>query len=556
LRGLASGIGYLHDLAAAGVFRHIRYILIASHENPATAMLALAPRRVLPIGIETFAKIREQNCYYVDKTALAWQLTQGAGYYFLSRPRRFGKSLFLDTLKELFEGNRALFAGLFIDDKWDWGCRFPVVSITFGDGVFASRAELEEKILDILQDNQERLGVTCVRKSIASRFGELIRRTRQKHGQRVVVLIDEYDKPILDNIADDATALTMREALKNFYSVLKASDADIHFAFMSGVSKFSKVSLFSGLNNLNDITLDPRYSTLCGYTDADIETVFAPELPGLDRAKMRRWFNGYNWLGDAVYNPFDLLLLFDRRKFHPWWFETGTPAFLVKLMAQRGFFTPDLSRLRVGAELLSTFDVGQIIPEALLFQCGYLTILAAEETLSGNWVYTLGYPNLEVEMSLNASLLGAYVDDLSKASAQRLRLDDLLANHDLAALEDWLRALFASIPYQWDVNNPITDYEGFYASVIYSHFAALGHEIRLEDATNHGRIDMAVKLQGHVYLFEFKVVEAVPQGRALQQLKDKKYADKYRAEGVPIHLIGIEFSREARNVVGFEVALA
>ena len=359
-------------------------------------------RRVLPIGIASFAKIREQNAYYVDKTAFAWQLTRGAGYYFLSRPRRFGKSLFLDTLKELFEGNHALFEGLFIADKWDWTRHYPVVVITFGDGVLESRVALEEKMLDTLEDNRERLGVTCSRKSIASQFAELLRRTRQKYGQRVVVLVDEYDKPLLDNIAESSTVLAMREALKNFYAVLKSSDADIHFVMMSGVSKFSKVNLFSGLNNLNDISLDPRYSALCGYTEADIDTVFAPELAGLDRAKMRRWYNGYNWLGDSVYNPFDLLLLFDKRKFQSWWYETGAPGFLVKLMAQRGFFSPDLTNLRVGSELLSTFDVDQITPEALLFQCGYLTIHHAQETLAGKWVYTLGCPNLGIELGINA----------------------------------------------------------------------------------------------------------------------------------------------------------
>jgi Predicted AAA-ATPase/PD-(D/E)XK nuclease superfamily len=514
-----------------------------------------ASRRILPIGIASFAKIREQNAYYVDKTAFAWQLTRGAGCYFLSRPRRFGKSLFLDTLKELFEGNRTLFAGLFIEDKWDWSRNYPVVSITFGDGVLESRAALEEKILDTLQDNRERLGVSGSRKSISSQFTELLRLTRQKYGQRVVVLVDEYDKPLLDNLAESGTLLTMREALKNFYSVLKSSDADIHFVMMSGVSKFSKVNLFSGLNNLNDISLDPRYSALCGYTEADIDTVFAPELEGLDRAKMRRWYNGYNWLGDAVYNPFDLLLLFDKRKFHSWWYETGAPGFLVKLLAQRGFFSPDLANLSVGAELLSTFDVDQIIPEALLFQSGYLTIHSAKETLAGNWVYTLGYPNLEVEMSLNGSLVGSYLAAPSKTDTHRLRLDALLSNQDLAGLETQLYAFFASIPHQWYTNNPITDYEGFYASIIYSHFAALGYEIRVEDATNHGRIDMVMSLPGHVYVFEFKVVENDADGSAMRQIRAKNYADKYRSQGNTIHLIGIEFSRRTRNIVGFELAL-
>jgi len=284
-----------------------------------------------------------------------------------------------------------------------------------------------------------------------------------------------------------------------------------------------------------------------------VDTVFAPELEGLDREAIRRWYNGYNWTGEAVYNPFDLLLLFDKRQFRPWWFETGTPTFLIKLLAERGFFTPNLARLRTGMELLSAFDVERIATEALLFQTGYLTIHKAEEPILGHWIYTLGYPNHEVESSLNASLLSVYTDDPSRSFAHRLRLLDLLLAHDLPGLKDLFQAFFATIPHQWYDNNPISRYEGYYASVFYSYFAALGLDIVLEDATHQGRIDMTVKFNERVYLFEFKVVELTPEGRALQQLKDKGYAEKYRALGQPIHLIGVEFSRASRNVVGFEV---
>ena len=510
-------------------------------------------RRKLPIGIQSLREIREEDHYYVDKTAFAHRLINEGKYYFLSRPRRFGKSLFLDTLAELFEGNEVLFKGLFIHDRWDWTTRYPVIRISFSDGVLQSRAELDEKIGEILSANQQRLGVQCDYHSLSGRFGELIRKVHAQSGRRVVVLIDEYDKPILDNIDNRATALAMRDGLRNLYSVIKGADAHLRFALLTGVSKFSKVSLFSELNNLNDITLDPVYSALCGYTDADIDNVFAPELEGLDREEIRRWYNGYNWLGESVYNPFDLLLLFQKRRFHPWWYETGTPTFLVKLLAQRGFFTPDLARLRTGPEILSRFDVDHIQPEALLFQAGYLTIIKAEEPILGHWVYTLGYPNREVEFCLNASLLTAYTDDASRSFAHRLRLQDIILTHDVAALKDWVHAAFASIPHQWLDNNPLTRYEGYYASVFYSYFAALGLDIRVEDSSNHGRVDMSVIFGGHIYLFEFKVVEQEPEGRALQQIKDKGYADKHRAAGVPIHLIGIEFSRQTRNVVGFEV---
>jgi hypothetical protein len=512
-------------------------------------------RKKLPIGIQTLSTIILDGYYYVDKTGLALQLITGGQYYFLSRPRRFGKSLFLDTLKEIFEGNQTLFTGLAIHDHWDWSQRFPVIRINFASAALKDTQDLARLLHQQLEDHERQFDLPARYPDIRSRFGDLMLRLHQQTGQKVVVLVDEYDKPILDKIEDAAIASAMREDLKDLYSVIKGMDAHIRFAFLTGVSKFSKVSLFSGLNNLNDITLDAHYSSLCGYTDADLDTVFAPELPGLDRDQLRRWYNGYNWRGVSVYNPFDLLLLFDKREFRAWWFETGTPTFLTKLMAERGFFTPKLAALQVSGDLISTFDVGAITPEALLFQAGYLTIHQETQTVSGNWRYTLGYPNREVEVSLNNSLLAAYTPDASASEQHRFRLEDLLIANDIAALRELFQSFFASIPHQWYDNNPIARYEGYYASVFYSYFAALGFDCRVEDATNQGRIDMTVLLPERIYLFEFKVVELLPNGNALQQIKDKRYADKYRSLGLPVHLVGVEFSREARNVVGFTAEL-
>jgi hypothetical protein len=348
----------------------------------------------------------------------------------------------------------------------------------------------------------------------------MIRNVHRNTGRRAVVLVDEYDKPILDSIEDEASALDIREGLRDLYSVIKDSDAHIRFAFLTGVSKFSKVSLFSGLNNLQDITLDRRYSAICGYTEEDVHTVFAPELEGLDTERIRAWYNGYNWTGDAVYNPFDLLLLFSNRQFHPYWFETGTPTFLVRMLLKHRFFSPDLAGLQSSITLLSSFDVGNIAPEAVLFQTGYLTILQCQEPIPGQWVYTLGYPNKEVESSLNAELLNAYGANERTSYTVRLRMIDLLSKGDLQGLRDVFHSFYASIPHQWYTNNAIAQYEGFYVSVFYSYFAALGLDIRTEESTNHGRIDMAVIFGGRVFLFEFKVVEDVPEGKALQQLKD------------------------------------
>ena len=511
-----------------------------------------AMRRKLPIGIQTFSQIREADAYYyVDKTGMALDLIAQGKYYFLSRPRRFGKSLLLDTLKDLFEGHQDLFTGLAAQTRWDWSQKYPVIRVSFSDGVLQSRAELDQRIAEILQDNQKRLGVRCSHESLGGQFSELIALAHEKAGQRAVVLIDEYDKPILDNITNPAIALEMREGLKNLYSVLKGSDEHLKFVFLTGVSKFSKVSLFSGLNNLTDITLDAQFSALCGYTDADVDSVFAPELPGLDREEIRRWYNGYNWLGTSVYNPFDLLLLFRSREFRPYWFETGTPTFLVKLLAQRHFFTPDLARLQSSLTLLSTFDVDQIEPEALLFQTGYLTVLQSSQPLPGQWVYTLGYPNREVASSLNAALLGGLGASERSSFESRVKLIEVLRSGNLPALKDLFHAFYATIPHDWYRKNELANFEGYYASIFYSYFAALGLDIRLEDTTNKGRIDMAVLFEAQVYLFEFKVVELTPEGRALQQIKDKGYADKYRARGEPIHLIGVEFSKASRNIVGF-----
>ena len=518
-------------------------------------MTAFTPRarRKLPIGIQTFAKIREEDYYYVDKTPQILRLIDEGTHYFLSRPRRFGKSLLLDTIAELFEGHRALFEGLHADAHWDWSHQFPVIHISFGGGVLHSRASLDDKIKDLLEVEQNRHGLVCESVTTSGRFAALIRGLHQASGQRVVVLIDEYDKPILDNITEPAIAREMRDGLRDLYSVIKGQDAHIKFTMLTGVSKFSKVSLFSGLNNLTDITVDVHYSALCGYTDEDVDTVFAPELPGLARDEIRAWYNGYNWTGTSVYNPFDLLLLFRNREFRPYWFETGTPTFLVELMAERQAFTPELERRISDMDLLSSFDVDHIETDALLFQAGYLTLRGVEQILPGEWIYTLGYPNQEVRTSLNKALLPKLGIPGPQALAQRLQLLKLLRANDFSGLQALFTAFFASIPNDWYRSNPISNYEGYYASVFYSHFAALGLDIRAEDVTNQGRIDMSVLFNRNVYLFEFKVVELLPEGRALQQIKDRRYADKYRARGEPMHLIGVEFSRERRSVVGFEV---
>ena len=429
-------------------------------------------RRRLPIGIQTFRELRERDCYYVDKTAYIKRLLDAGKHYFLSRPRRFGKSLFLDTLKEFFEGNQELFAGLYIHDRHDWTERHPVVRLSFGGGNFKEPGYLDTNVM----------------------------------------------------------------------------------AQLDGIEVAAGVS--------------PRYAT-------------APELGGLDRERVREWYNGYSWRGtEKVYNPYDLLLLFDSGEFAAHWFETGTPAFLVDTLFERRVSSVSLDEMVSTAKLLSAFDVGSIGTEALLFQTGYLTI-TGEETLGGMALYRLGYPNREVRQSLNEYLLSHLVQDPAQQTANSMRLARLLEAVDCEGLRELFHAFFASIPYQRyaagrcrRTNNDIANYEGFYASVFYSYFAALGYDIVVEESSSHGRLDMGVRAGGQVYLFEFKVVELAPAGSALAQLRERDYAAKYRGgggpipmggsrpsseaaglgEGQPIHLIGVEFSRDTRNVTAFEVA--
>ena len=517
--------------------------------------MGISDRRKLPIGIQTFREIREENYYYVDKTALIQRLMNEGKHYFLSRPRRFGKSLFLDTLKELFEGNEPLFEGLYIHDHWDWSVRHPVLRLDFGSGNFKEPGYLQANVMEQLTAIENRSGVVAEAVTVPGRFAALIEALHERAGQPVAVLVDEYDKPILDALEVPEIARANRDFLRGLYATIKSNDAYIKFTILTGVSKFSKVSLFSGLNNLKDITLDARYSSICGYTDADIDTVFAPELPGLDRDEIRRWYNGYRWLGEEVYNPFDILLLFDSRRFGAWWFETGTPTFLIETLLSRGVGTLALDNMLGSDELLSTFDVDHIATEALLFQTGYLTIHHAEPR-GGEMYYRLSYPNREVRQSLNRSLLNHLTGDPSQRTEHRARLYDLLLVNDFTSLESLFKAFFASIPYQWHTNNDIANYEGYYASVFYSYFASVGFDIVVEDSSSYGRLDMAVRFNDNVYLFEFKVVELASEGAAMAQLQAKGYADKYRDLCEPIHLIGVEFSRETRNLIGFETALA
>ena len=576
-------------------------------------------KRRLPVGIQTFRQIREEGYYYVDKTAHARRIAEAGTHYFLSRPRRFGKSLFVDTLKELYEGSEPLFRGLAVHDAWDWSRRRPVVRLSFAGGNFKRTGELHATLMRQLAASERRAGLPASTvPTPAGRFADLLETLHERTGERVVLVVDEYDKPILDAreepelTADaregapadaNAQARANRDDLRGLYGTIKDCDAHVELSFITGVSKFSKVSLFSDLNFLTDLTLDPRCATICGYTEADLDTVFAPELPGLDRGRIRAWYNGYNWRGEErVYNPWAILHLFASREFKSHWFETATPRFLVDTLLRRGFSGPDLEGLHADDDLLSAFDVASAATEALLFQTGYLTI-AAEENVDGYVQYRLEYPNREVRRGLNRGLLDALAPNW-RSGGSSLALRRALAAEDWAGLEALFRKLLAGIPHDWHRRNPIARYEGYWSSVFYAWFQASMDGVAVEDATSRGRLDMAVVLGGNAYVFEFKVAGGGAPGAraagadggpatgsagggpatgsagggpatgsagggpatgsagggpatadrpALAQLKARGYADKYRAPDRRVYLIGVEVGAETRDVTAFDV---
>ncbi len=503
----------------------------------------------LPIGISTFRKIIEGNYIYIDKTPIALDLIESGQYYFLSRPRRFGKSLFLDTLREIFFGNKELFKGLYIYDKYDFES-YPVISISFGSGGVRSKDDLHREVNIILERNQKRLNISCPENyKFKHCFQYLIEESYNKYKKPVVILIDEYDKPILDNIEKKETAREIRDELRDFYSVIKDSDAYIKFVFITGVSKFSKVSLFSGLNNLNDITINPRYATICGYTQKDVEESFAEYLKRQDFEKIKKWYNGYRWLGEPVYNPFDILLFIDNGcTFGNYWFSTATPTFLLRLIEKNRYYLPNLERAVKDYRMLDSFDVDYIDIETLMWQTGYLTIVDTEEDIDGMIYFKLDIPNFEVRISLMTSIAD-YMSRFNGSTNYRRSLLKALLNQDIETFKRELISLFASIPYTNFTGEKLYEYEGYYVSVFYAYMKALGVELIAEDVTNRGRIDLTLKFDNAIYIIEFK-----EEGKdALKQIKEKKYHEKYLNEKKPIYLVGIEFDRKERNISKVEV---
>ncbi len=503
----------------------------------------------LPIGISTLKEIIENDYVYVDKTKIALDLIEGDGkYYFLSRPRRFGKSLFLDTLRTIFDGKKELFKGLYIYDKYEF-IKYPIIRISFNDGNFKSKDEFRQTLYEILKINQRDLDLVCGSDlSLSGCFRELIYQAQKQYKQKVVVLIDEYDKPILDNIEDKNTARVIRDELKGFYSVIKGADEYLKFVFITGVSKFSKVSLFSGLNNINDITLDESYATICGYTQEDIERDFAEHLVGQDFKKIKEWYNGYKWLGEGVYNPFDILLFIQKGfTYDNYWFSTATPTFLLKLIEKNAYFLPNLENIVKDGRMLDSFDVDYIELETLMWQTGYLTIVKREINFDDTPLYYLGIPNKEVKISLMSSIAD-FMSRVRNGVIVKNAIYKSLYEKDMPELKKQLISLYASIPYNLFNKNKMYEHEGYFVSVFYAYIKSLGIELIGEDVTNKGRIDITIKLPNSIYVIEFKVDGT----SAIEQIKNKKYHEKYLGDNLPIYLVGIEFDAKERNISKLE----
>lgn len=491
-----------------------------------------------PIGIQDFRKLREEGFVYVDKTQPLCQILRNGGYFFLSRPRRFGKSLLLSTMKELYSGSRDLFEGLWVEDHWNWEQTNPVIWLKFSSQGVRTLG-LVPAIQRMLSEIAASLNIELKEESYDLKFKELIIKAAEY--KNAVLLIDEYDKPIIDYLDDIPKAEANREILKNFYSVLKDCDPYLQTVFITGVSAFSKVSIFSDLNNLENLSLSASAFTLLGLTHQELERYFPELLQTVDVEKMKTWYNGYSWGGETkVYNPFSILRFFKEScRFHNFWFETGTPTFLVKEMRKHRYY--DVESIEASEHQLSAFDFKRLDPITVLFQTGYLTIDSYDQRFM---TYHLRYPNEEVRFSLQQYLLNAYRDTLSgNALAPAVAITKALESKNIERAIESINTTFSSIPYDlWQKEN-----EHFYHALIHLMFSLLGTYIQSEVHTAKGRCDALVQTEGHIYAFEFKLDKTAEE--ALQQIKEKGYLAPYADSPKQKIAVGVNFSTEEKQVV-------
>jgi hypothetical protein len=499
----------------------------------------------LPIGISDFKELIEGNYIYVDKTEYIYKLINQGKYYFLSRPRRFGKSLLLSTIRYLFQGQKDLFKDLYIYDKWNWNETYPILRIDLSHLSITNEKEFENQMELLLKEIGKEFKYNYQKKYKANgNLHLLIKKCYENYNKKVVILIDEYDKIILDNIENKEKAEKIREKLKGFYSTLKGLDEYIKFVLITGVSKFSKVSLFSGLNQLEDISLNKEFGNICGYTQLELEFYFNDYLKDLNLDEIKEWYNGYYFLQDKLYNPFDILLYFKNKVFRNYWYETGKTEFLFKLLKNQNYELPYLNKLYYTSDILDKFDLEYLSIEALMFQTGYLTIKEVKQVQSEE-MYILNYPNKEVQQSFNRDLLFYITRSYHNDKTYNLKL--ALIHQNILQLKHQLEIFFNSISYH------ILKNEFVYQAAIFGLIYSTGFNIILEDTTSKGRIDLTIIVNNSiVYIIEFKVIENTQdKGKALNQILQKQYYKKYLNYD-KIYIIGIEFNKKHKHISNFE----
>jgi Holliday junction resolvase-like predicted endonuclease len=516
----------------------------------------------LPIGTQSFEKLRKEGAIYVDKTEYIYNLISKGSVYFLSRPRRFGKSLLISTFKELFKGNKEIFEGLYIWDKWDWGKKYPVIHLDFTELGYKSSDELEIS-LNIFLDNSAKSNKVTIRESapVAVKFAELIEKLNRSTGQQAVILIDEYDKPMIDSLEEEQAHKQIKKVLHNFYQVIKGSDEHIKFMFMTGVSRFAGLSVFSALNNLYDITMDGEYSAICGYTQEELESSFkeyigvTAEYMGISKEEMLKkikyWYNGYSWDGKVfVYNPFSTLAFFKSKEFVGYWYETGTPTFLIEQVEKMKEVESLIESQKVSREVLKGSDNEEMEVISLMFQTGYLTI--KEKEIEGEEAeYTIDFPNNEVKKAFLTRLVAVCARKSQKETEGiRNKINESIEKKEAKGLEESLVELYANIPYELHIGE-----EKYYHSMFLLTMRLIGYEVEGEVHTDKGRADVVLRKGERVIVVEIKYSKGDKiEGKvkeAMEQIRGKKYYEKY-IKSNPV-LLGIVFSEDKGIGCKFEM---
>ena len=511
-------------------------------------------KRIYPIGIQNFEKIRKDGYVYVDKTAVIHRLVKTGSYYFLSRPRRFGKSLLLSTLHAYFDGKRELFEGLAIEQlEQDW-TKHPVLHMDLNIGKYDTPESLDHILDETLSRWEDIYGTGKAEATPALRFAGIIRRAHQQTGQRVAILVDEYDKPMLQAIGNEELQRYYRDTLKPFYGVLKTMDGDIQIGFLTGVTKFSKVSVFSDLNNLIDISMDRRYLTLCGITEEELHRDFDEDIHTLAEVqgmsfeetclKLKENYDGYHFTYNSIgiYNPFSLLNTFAKMEFSNYWFQTGTPSYLVELLQKHDYDLYRLTHEETSAKLLDSIDSMDANPIPVIYQSGYLTIKGYDQEFD---TYRLGFPNSEVERSFIDYLLPFYTgktESKSEFDIQKFIREVRSGNYE--SFFRRLAAFFSDIPYDMAAGFSL---ERHYQNVLFIIFRLLGFYTKVEYHTSEGRVDLVMQTDHFTYVMEFKLDGTAEE--ALQQIEEKHYAAPFAADTQrKLFKAGINFSKETHGI--------